>query len=124
MDWYAGDTTLHIVGQLLIAVPYVGTGLVNAMFKVKQHVDRMVAMNIPFAGPVLWLGFTLQFIGGTLVAIDYRADIGAIILIVFTIVASAMFHRFWLVEDPLRRHFHVSFLFVNCGLIGALVTLI
>ena len=121
---YEGHTALQVAGQILIAVLFLGTGLVNATTKVQQHVDRMVAMNIPAARLVLWVGFATQFAGGTMVLVDVWTGAGAVLLIVFTILASAIFHRFWLVDDPLRRHFHVSFLFSNCAVVGGLLLLI
>ena len=121
---YADHSTLQIAGQLLIAVLFLGTGLINSTTKVKQHVDRMAAMGIPRAGLVLWCGFAMQYVGGLSIAFDYRTDIGAPILIVFTIVATAMFHRFWELDDPLRRHLHMSFIFSNCPVVGGLLLLI
>lgn len=121
---YEGHTALQIAGQVLIAVLFLGTGLINATTKVQQHVDRMAAMNIPAARLVLWTGFALQFAGGLMILVDVWTAIGAVILILFTILASAIFHRFWLVDDPLRRHFHLSFLFSNCAVVGGLLLLI
>ena len=121
---YEGHTALQVAGQILIAVLFLGTGLINATTKVQQHVDRMAAMNIPAPRLVLWIGFAMQFVGGIMVLVDIWTATGAVILIVFTIVASAIFHRYWLVDDPLRRHFHVSFLFSNCAVVGGLLLLI
>ncbi len=59
-----------------------------------------------------------------MVALDWHTDIGAIILSVFTLLASAIFHRFWLMDDPLRRHMHLSILFSNIAVLGALLLLI
>ena len=120
---YDGLPPLHIAGQLLLAFLFLGTGLVNSTTKVQQHVDRMVASGVPFARPVLYVGFAMQFAGGLMLLLNWHRDVAAGILIVFVVLASAMFHRFWEVEDPLRRHFHVSFLFVNCGVIGGLLLL-
>ncbi len=121
---YADHSTLQIAGQLLIAVLFLGTGLINSTTKVKQHVDRMAAMGIPRAGLVLWCGFAMQYVGGLSIAFDYRTDIGAPVLIVFTIAATALFHRFWELDDPLRRHLHMSFIFSNCAVVGGLLLLI
>ncbi len=121
---YADHSALQIAGQLLIAVLFLGTGVINSTMKVKQHVDRMAAQGIPRAALVLWIGFAMQYVGGLSIAFDYRTDIGAPILIVFTIIATAMFHRFWQVEDPLRRHMHQSFIFSNCAVVGGLLLLI
>jgi putative oxidoreductase len=120
---YEGHTTLEIVGQLLIAFLFLGTLAINATMKVKQHRDRMVAAGVPAAGPVLWFGFAMQLVGGLSIAFDTRTDIGVPILIVFLVVATAIFHRWWLVDDPIRRHLHFSFVFANTALIGALLLL-
>lgn len=121
---YEGHTALQVAGQVLISILFLGTGVINSTTKVKQHLDRMVAMNLPQAKLVLWTGFVMQYVGGTMLLFDYRRDIGAFILIVFTIAATAIFHRFWEVEDPFRRHLHVSFVFSNCAVIGGLLLLI
>ncbi len=121
---YADHTTAQIVGQILIAVLFLGTALINSTTKVRQHADRMAAMSVPAPTMTLWIGFTLQYAGGMLVLLDIQTDIGASLLIVFTIAATAIFHRFWQVEDPLRRHLHLSFLFSNIGIVGALLLLL
>ena len=121
---YADHSALQIAGQLLNAFLFLGTGLINATTKVQQHVDRMAAQGIPRAALVLWVGFAMQFIGGLSIAFDCRTDIGAPILILFTILATAIFHRFWELEDPLRRHLHLSFIFSNCAIVGGLLLLI
>jgi len=122
--FYEGNTPLEIVGQLMIATLFLGTLVINAGTKEKQHVDRMAAMRIPLPRATLWAGFALQAVGGVMVAIDWHTGLGAVLLIVFTILASAIFHRFWTMEDPLRRHLHLSFVFSNIAVIGALLLLI
>ena len=44
-------------------------------------------------------------------------------LIVFTLLASTLFHRFWTIDDALRRHMHLSILFSIAFLAGALLLL-
>lgn len=120
---YQDQTSLHVVGQLLIAFLFLATGIVNVAMKFRQHLDRMVALGVPFAKPVLIAGFAMQFAGAILVALDWHRALGAAILIAFTVLATAIFHQYWRVEDPLRRHLHVSFIFSNCGIVGGLLLL-
>lgn len=122
--FYADHMPLEIAGQLMIATLFLGTLVLNAATKEQQHVDRMAAMGIPRPRTTLWAGFALQAVGGLMVAIDWHAGLGAILLIVFTLLASAIFHRFWTMEDPLRRHLHLSFIFSNIAVIGGLLLLI
>jgi putative oxidoreductase len=120
---YQDQTPLHIAGQLLIAFLFLATGVANVTTKFRQHLDRMVAAGVPYAKPLLIAGFAMQFAGGLLVALDWHRALGAAILIVFTALATAIFHQYWRVEDPLRRHLHVSFIFSNCGIVGGLLLL-
>ena len=120
---YQEHTPLQIAGQLLLAFHFLGTGIVNVATKFRQHLDRMVAVGVPYAKPVLIAGFAMQFAGGLLVALDWHRALGAAILIVFTVIATAIFHQYWRVEDPLRRHLHVSYIFSNCGIVGGLLLL-
>ena len=65
-------------------------------------------------------GFVLQFLGGILLALDVWRVLGAVLLILVTVLASAIFHRWW-VPDPLLSHLHLSNLIVNCGVVGGLL---
>jgi putative oxidoreductase len=121
---YADHTATQIVGQIFIAVLFLGTALINSTTKVKQHADRMAAMGVPAPYVTLWIGFAIQYVGGILVLLDIRTDIGVYLLIFFTVAATAIFHRFWQVEDPLRRHLHQSFLFSNIAVVGGLLLLL
>ncbi len=121
---YSDHTPLEIVGQLLIALLFLGTALINSTMKVKQHADRMAVQGIPAPHAVLWTGFAMQYAGAIMIGLDIWTDTGAVILIVFTVLATAIFHRFWEVGDPLRRHLHQAFLFSNCAIVGGLLLLI
>jgi putative oxidoreductase len=105
----------------MIAFLFLATGVLNAAFKVKPHLDRMIEVGVPFARAALYLGFAMQLVGGAMLALDYRTDIACPILIVFTVVATAMFHQYWRVADPIRRHMHFSFIFSNSAIVGGLL---
>jgi putative oxidoreductase len=118
---YRDHTTLQAAGQLLLAFAFLVTGVRNAGWKFEQHLERMVAIGVPRAKAVLIVGFALQFAGATLLALDLYRALGAALLVAFTVLASAIFHRWWLMRDPLLRHLHLSNLIVNAGVIGGLL---
>src|SRR5256885_1849676 len=80
----------------------------NAAWKFDQHLQRMLAYRVPRAKLALMAGLTLQFTGALLLAVDLYRALAAAILIAFTMLASAVFHRWWLIADPLLRHLHLS----------------
>jgi putative oxidoreductase len=118
---YQDHSALQAAGQLLLAFAFLATGVRNAGWKFAQHAERMAAYGIPQPRLVLISGFALQFLGGLLLALDLWRALGAALLIVFTVLASAVFHRWWLVRDPLLSHLHLSNLIVNCGVVGGLL---
>ena len=118
---YQDHTPLQAAGQLLLAFAFLATGIRNAGWKFKQHLERMAANGVPWAKTVLIVGFVLQFTGALLLATDLGRGVGAALLIAFTVFASAIFHRWWSIPDPLLRHLHLSNLIVNCGIIGGLL---
>jgi putative oxidoreductase len=118
---YQDHTPLQAAGQALLAFAFLATGVRNAGWKFRQHAERMAAYGIPQPELVLIAGFVLQFSGAGLLALDLWRNIGAALLIVFTVLASAIFHRWWLAADPLLSHLHLSNLIVNCGVVGGLL---
>jgi putative oxidoreductase len=118
---YENHTALQAAGQLLLAFAFLGTGVRNAGWKFRQHLDRMVAHGVPQARLALVAGLALQFTGAILLALDLWRALGAALLIAFTLLASAIFHRWWLIADPLLSHLHLSNLIVNCGVVGGLL---
>jgi putative oxidoreductase len=118
---FQDHTPLQAAGQLLLAFAFLATGIRNAGWKFGQHLDRMLAYEVPQARLVLTAGLALQFTGATLLALDLWRTLAAGMLIAFTVAASAIFHRWWLIGDPLLSHLHLSNLLVNCGMVGGLL---
>ena len=118
---YHDHTPLQAAGQLLLAFAFLATGIRNAGWKFAQHESRMTAYGVPFARIALTAGLALQLVGAALLALDLWRAFAAGLLIAFTVAASAIFHRWWLLSDPLLSHLHLSNLLVNCGVIGGLL---
>jgi len=118
---YEKHSALQAAGQLLLAAAFLASGVRNAGWKFRQHLERMVALGVPQARLALIAGLVLNFAGAIMLALDYRRALAAGLLLVFTVLASAIFHRWWLVADPLLRHLHIGNLLVNCGVAGGLL---
>ena len=87
--------------------------------------DRMGVFHILFNMLFLfWFGMTLQFAGCGLLLTGWHADIGVLFLIVFTVVANAIFHRYWIVADPVRRNITRIMLLNGIAILGGLLLLL
>jgi putative oxidoreductase len=121
----AAESWLDTAGRLLIVACFLVTGLGNlTRARIKDHIDRMVAFGTPLPRATFWIGIALQLAGCALLLTGWHAEIGAWCLIVFTVAATAIFHRFWRIADPLRRNFSRLMLLNNTGVLGGLLLLL
>ena len=116
-------TSFDSIGRLLVVASFLAAGLCNMTpARIKDHIDRMAAYGTPLPAAAFWIGIAIQFTGCALLLIGWRADIGALLLIVFTVLATAIFHRFWQKPEPQRNLSRIMFL-NNTGILGGLVLL-
>ena len=121
---YSGSW-IEIAGRLLLVAFFVVAGLMNLTpARVKDHIDRMAEFGVPFPAGALWFGLALQFTGCALLLADWHPAIGAGCLIVFTLIANALFHRYWLVADPGRRNVTRLLLLNGTAILGGLLLLL
>lgn len=121
----AAESWLDTAGRLLIVACFLVTGVSNlTRARIKDHVDRMAAFGTPWPTAAFWLGIALQFTGCALLAVGWHAEFGAWCLIVFTVAATAIFHRFWSMQDPMRRNLSRLMLLNNTGVLGGLLLLL
>jgi uncharacterized membrane protein YphA (DoxX/SURF4 family) len=112
-------------GKLMMVALFLIAGICNLVpQRVKDHIERMAGFGVPLPAFAFWFGVAMEFIGCVLVVSGWHADIGVWLLIAFTAVAGAIFHRFWLVDDPLRRNMLRIALLNNVAVIGGLLVLL
>jgi putative oxidoreductase len=116
---FAGHTALEIAGQVVIAVYFLAM-LGKNMALWDFNMERTGAI-LPLPAVVLVSGFAVQIAGALSLLFDFHAHLGAIALICFTFAATAMFHRFWSMDDPLRRNYHMLLLANNVAITGGLI---
>jgi putative oxidoreductase len=115
---------LDIAGRLLIVFCFLATALCNlTRVRVQDHIDRMRAARTPFPAAAFWTGIALQFAGSALVLADWHPAIGAGCLIVFIVVATLIFHRFWSMQDAAKRNSSRINLLGNLAILGGLLLL-
>jgi putative oxidoreductase len=116
---------LDTSGRLLIVIFFLVAGLANmTRERIRDHIDRMAANGTPAAAAAFWFGIALQFGGCALLLTGWHADVGAMLLIIFTIAATAIFHRFWQAADPVRRNLGRLFFLNNTAITGGLLLLL
>ena len=104
--YHSDHSTVEVIAYGLVAFLFIGAGAFNALSKARsrQHAEHFASLGLPYPWLVLCTGYAMQFGGGLMVLFDWHADIGALILIVFTVAAMLAYHHFWRISEPMRRN--------------------
>jgi putative oxidoreductase len=122
--YYQDASWLDTAGRLLIVAFFLAVGLRNLQkVHIDDHVARLTKFKAPFPKLTFWIGQTMEFVGCALVLLNWYPAIGVGLLLVFTVVASALLLRFWEVDGPMRTGMQNGML-ANVGIVGGLLLLL
>jgi putative oxidoreductase len=122
---HADHSPLAIAGHVFIALLFIIQGL-GALPRERFafHTKRLRERLIPGPAFVLICGLAMMLAGGLMVMLDIYAQVGARMLIVFTVVATLLFQNFWTISDPVRRREKRGTFFNNLAVLGGLLLLV
>ncbi len=122
---YYDASWLDAAGRLLIVGHYLVAGIGElAPAMIKHHLGVLKGYRVPFPAVAYGIGLALKLTGCALLLSGWHADIGVYCLIVFTLLANAIYNRFWIMQDPVRKNFSRMLLSVNIAVIGGLLLLL
>lgn len=107
---------LPLAARICLALIFINAGI-NHVTNFSGFVDTIAKM-LPLA-PILAVGtIVFQLLGALSLVIGYKIRIGAVLLILFLIPASFIFHNF--IADPAQLNAFLK----NIGLIGGLLLIL
>jgi len=122
---YGDSSWSDTAGRLLIALSFLVSGLCNLTpSRIRDHIERMETFGTPFPSAAFWTGIAIQFTGCALLLLDWHPRIGVWCLIVFTVTATAIYHRFWSMRDAAKRNMSRIILLTNASVLGGLLLLL
>jgi len=122
--YYQDASWLDTAGRLLLVAFFLAVGLRNLKkVHIDDHVARLTKFKAPLPKVTFWVGQTMEFVGCALVLLNWYPAVGVILLLVFTVVASALLLRFWEVDGPMRTGMQNGML-ANLGIVGGLLLLL
>lgn len=111
-----------VAARILIA-PIFLMAAVNKMLDWDGTVEYISAHGLPFPSLGLTVGIVVLSVGGLTMLLGYRARVGALLLFLFMIPATFVFHAFWAVPDEQASLQQIMF-FKNLAIMGGLLLLI
>ena len=112
---------LSLVGRLFLAALFVPAGIAK-LTGFSGTVGYISSVGLPFPELGAALALTVEIVGGIALIIGWGTRPAALILALFTLVASVFFHNYW--NAPADQQLMQQLLFFkNIAVVGGLLTL-
>lgn len=114
---------LTVLGRLLLCTIFMMAAVGNDIPNFAGTTKMMESVGIP-APPLLLAGaIAFSVIGSVSVIVGYKARVGAVLLLVFLVLASFYFHAFWKLEGAEQQTQTINFM-KNLSIAGAMLMII
>jgi len=112
-DW------VSLVGRLALAAMFLWSGYGKLAY-MDANVGYMTAFGLPAAGLLIWGALLVELVGGAMLVTGWKARGAAVVLAVFTVVATFVFHAYW--NSPADQALNQQIHFMkNVAIIGGLL---
>lgn len=117
----APDAVL-LIARLLLGAIFLWSGF-GKLTALSGFTAGMEAAGVPMASVMAPLGAAVEFLGGLAIMLGAWTRLAALAVIVFTIVATLIAHRFWAVAPEQAQMQTVQFM-KNLAIVGGLFGLV
>ena len=115
------QNALNLAGRVLLAALFLPAGI-SKLTGFEGTVGYIASVGLPLPAVGAVLALVVEIVGSVALIAGFGTRIAALVLALFTLVASFFFHAFWAV--PADQAFMVQLLFFkNVAVVGGLLTL-
>ena len=111
---------LALAGRLLLAMYFLRAGI-SKLTGFAETVGYISSMGLPLPKAAAALALVVEFVGGVAVIAGYSTRVVAIVLAMFTLVASYFSHNYWAL--PADQQMQQVLFMKNVAVVGGLLTL-
>ncbi len=92
-----------LIGRTLLAAIFVVSGF-NKLINFEQSATYIANADLPVPNLLLVMAALIELVGGVMIAVGYKARWAALMIFLFLIPVTYIFHAFWSVEaDQLQQ---------------------
>ncbi len=115
-------TYAPLAGRFLITFIFLRSAY-GKMIEFTAVAGMMAKKGMPFSEVFLVGAIAFEIVGGLMILFGWHARIGALLLAIFLVPATLIFHNFWAV-DPAQLTNQLNHFMKNLSILGALVFII
>jgi putative oxidoreductase len=108
---------IALAARICLCLIFFKGGIAN-LLSFSGTVEAVAGTGLPFPALMAWGNIIFQLVGATLLLLGFKAKWGAVLLIIFLIPTTLIFHDFWVNPGE------VNAFLKNVGLIGGLLMII
>ena len=120
MTWVSSFGLL--IGRCLISALFLLAGI-NKIFNFDRYLQSMTEKGLPVPSFLLIGAIIFLILGSILIIIGYKSRIGALLLLLFLIPTTLLFHNFWDLSGDQAAQEQINFM-KNLSLMGGLIVLL
>ena len=110
------SAALLVFGRILFALIFVAAAPRHFS---REGIQHAAELGVPMAAVLVPLSGLMALLGGLSIALGYRAELGAWMLIAFLIPVTFWMHAFWKASDPAAFHTQQAMFAKNLAMLGA-----
>jgi putative oxidoreductase len=114
---------LLLAGRVLIGWIFVESGF-RKLIGMDPFITSLVRRSVPWPTGLGWIGAVVEFFGGAAILLGVYTRCAAVAIIVFTVIATLIGHRYWEIAEPAARRIQQSNFAKNITIIGGLILLV
>jgi putative oxidoreductase len=116
---------INRIGRVLFSLIFIASGI-SKIGDWQKTIDYMESHNMIFIPFFLIMAMLLQVLGGLSIITNYKTKVGVVLLLVFLIPATFIFHNFWSLPteteiDMVNQQYEMVSFLKNITIIGALL---
>ena len=111
-----------LLGRVAIAALYLPSGF-SKLTNLDAFINQIDGRGVPVAPVLAPLGAAIEFLGGLALLVGVHVRLASVGLLIFTILATLIAHRFWEYQGAALRLQQINF-FKNVAIAGGFVFLI
>lgn len=120
--FHANHSILTIAGYAMVGSVFINQAISTLpRERFTNHSKKLGDRGFPFPDLVLACALAMMLAGGVMVILDVYAPVGALMLIIFTLIATYLYQNFWTIEDPGKKREKRGSFFNNLAILGGLL---